>query len=148
MVALSFFLYACRAGDEEGCARLKEAKEPTDAPCADDPFRCSWVALKDKDKVRMDEACTEGVADACVWFLNEYEHDPERARTYLEHACQLGSPMACEELGRRLMPGCTPRREVDEDGVAIDWPCYAPDAAEAAEARAIACEAGFEEACD
>jgi TPR repeat protein len=139
MVALSFLLYACRAGEQEGCARMEESKQPMTAPCAEDPFRCAWTALKAKDKERMDEACTEGVADACTFFLNEYEQEPERARTYLEHSCQLGNPMACMELGRRLSPQC---KEAPEE------PCYAPDADQAAEARTIACEAGFAEACD
>ncbi|HUQ01913.1 MAG TPA: hypothetical protein VM261_05420 [Kofleriaceae bacterium] len=141
LIAISYFLYACKAGDEEGCKRMKEVKEPTDAPCTDDVFRCGWLAYRSHDPARLDEACTEGVADACSWLITSYDraNDLERSRTYLEAACQLGSPMACNELGRRLMPGCKP--EADE-------PCYAPDPAEAAEARTIACEAGFAEACD
>jgi TPR repeat protein len=80
------------------------------------------------------------VADACTFFITKYETegDPARARAYLETACQHGSPLACNELGRRLLPGCAP-----EPGA----PCYPPDPDEAAAARAIACEVGFADAC-
>jgi TPR repeat protein len=138
LITSAFFLYACKSGEEEGCARMRAIKENQVVACEDDAFQCAWVGYKSKDPVRLDEACAHGVADACVWFLDRDDVDPARSRTYLEAACQLGSSLACNELGRRLTPGCQP----NEDG-----PCYAPDPAQAAEARAIACEAGFEEAC-
>jgi TPR repeat protein len=151
LVALVFFLHACNAGDEEGCRRMKEVKEPTDAPCADDVFRCGWLAHRSRDPARLDEACREGVADACSWLITwaDDANDEQQSRTYLEHACQLGSPMACQELGRRLTPGCTPERPLADDGqTPMYFPCYPPDADQAAEARTIACEAGFADACD
>jgi TPR repeat protein len=138
LITSAFFLYACKANEAEGCARMRAIKENQVVACEDDPFQCAWVGYKAKDPVRLDEACAHGVADACVWFLDRDDVDPARSRTYLEAACQLGSSLACNELGRRLTPGCQP----NEDG-----PCYAPDPAQAAEARAIACEAGFAEAC-
>jgi len=67
-----------------------------------------------------------------------FEHEPDKARRYLEAGCQLGSPLLCNELGRRLRPGCRPEP---------DAPCLPPDPDEAAEAREMACEAGFADAC-
>ncbi|MBZ0234041.1 MAG: hypothetical protein K8M05_17055 [Deltaproteobacteria bacterium] len=148
LIAIAFFLYACKQGDEEGCTRMRESKEPMTEPCATDPYRCGWAAYKSHDAARLDEACTLGVADACSSLITTYDDsEPERARTYLERACQLGSPMSCAELGRRLTPGCVPERPLSEDGMPMYFPCYPPDAGQAAEARAIACEAGFAEAC-
>lgn len=147
LIAISFFHYACKAGDEEGCRRMKEVKEPMTASCADDPFRCGWLAARSQDPAQLDAACTEGVADACAFMEHLHVEDTETSRTYLEAACQLGSPLACQELGRRLMPGCEPERPLSEDGQPMYFPCYPPDPVQAAEARAIACEAGFEEAC-
>lgn len=144
LMARSFFMAACRAGEEIGCERDRVLKDPQAvASCEDDVFRCVWVAYKAHDIARLDEACMLGVADACAVVL--YEHDKAgdhaRGRAYLEQSCQLGNPMACQELGRRLTSGCVPAPEDDS-------PCYAPDPAEAAEALLIACEAGFEEACE
>ncbi len=149
LVALAFLHYACEAGEADGCRRMQEVKEPTDAPCADDPFRCGWGAFQSRDLGRLDEACTHGVADACA-SLNTTHDDADdlvRSRSYLEAGCQLGNPMACEELGRRLDPACRPERRLSDDGQPMYFPCFPPDPAQAAEARAIACEAGFEEAC-
>ena len=67
-------------------------------------------------------------------MINHHEGDHDRQRAYLETACQLGSPMACADLGARLAPDCK------ED-------CYPPDRAAAA-ASTIACEVGFIDACD
>lgn len=136
MVALSFYLYACRSGEQGGCDRMAAIKTlaASPAPCDDDPMACAWQALKAQDEARLDRACSLGVADACAFMLDRAEHDPPRARGYLEASCQLGNPMACEELGRRLAPAC------DED-------CYPPDPEAAAEASTIACEVGFAAAC-
>lgn len=87
------------------------------------------------------------MADACSWMEHVHVEDGEKSRTYLEAACQLGSPMACQELGRRLTPGCKPERPLSEDGQPMYFPCHPPDPEQAAEAHAIACAAGFEEAC-
>ncbi len=136
LIALSFFLYACRRGDQAGCDRVAELKAlPATplAPCDDDPMACAWQGYRGKDADQLDHACAAGVADACAWLSERAE--PARQRTYLELSCELGNPMACVELGRRLSPGC------DED-------CYPPDPAAAAAASTIACEVGFTDACD
>ena len=83
---------------------------------------------------KLDDACARGVADACALLSQEYADQPARAHAYVATGCQLGSPMLCQELGRRLDPGCT-------------GDCDPPDPATAATARAMACEAGFGEAC-
>lgn len=140
LIALSFFLYACKSGAEEGCARMKDIKEGPVRPCEEDIFGCAWKGYRGKDSDRLDDACSLGVADACAWLENHYKDDPARARGYLETSCQLGNPMACNELVQRLTAGCKPDPEVGRT-------CYPPDPAEAEEARTIACEAGFEEAC-
>lgn len=139
LIAVTFFVLACRRGEEAGCERnalVKSGAMPE--ACADDPFVCAWIAYKAKDVERLDDACALGVADACAWMIEHYQDDAPRARAYLEMACQLGNPMTCMELGRRLSPGCTP---------APDQPCYPPEPAEAAAARAIACAAGWKDAC-
>lgn len=140
MVATAFFLYACQVGDQEGCTLLDRSKDERPFPCEEDPLRCSWVAFKTKDHEKLADACSLGVADACSWVSLEYEKQGEvaRARAYLETGCQLGSPLMCSELGRRLLPGCKP-----EDNA----PCYPPEPDEAAAALAIACEVGFTDAC-
>ncbi len=138
LVALSFFYYACKGGDQAGCDRKAELKAPMTtppAPCEDDPLACAWQAMRTKDEERFDHACSLGVADACAYMMDATKDDPERARAYLETACQLGNPMTCVELGRRLTPGCT------------EAPCYAPEPQAAAAAWTIACEVGFTEAC-
>jgi hypothetical protein len=149
LTAIVFFAAACKVGDEVACAREKEIKTPMTAPCLDDLFRCAWQAYRSQDLARLEEACTEGVADACSWLIMKADDldDLETSRTYLEHACQLGSPLSCQELGRRLDPRCRPERPRSEDGQPMYFPCFPPDPDQAAEARAIACEAGFAEAC-
>ena len=137
LVALSFFHYACKSGEQAGCDRMAELKAPmTDppAPCEDDPLACAWQALRSKDVERFDHACSLGVADACAYMIQHHEDDPPRARAYLETACQLGNPMACDGLGQALSPDCR------ED-------CYPPDAEAAIAASTIACDVGFAAAC-
>ena len=137
MLALAFFVAACRHGEAAGCDRateLKAAAAPTPTPCAEDPLACAWQARRSHDDGRLDEACAAGVADACIGLLERTSDQPDRQRTYLEIACQLGSPMACDELGRRLSPDCNDA-------------CYPPDPAAAAAASTIACDVGFTEAC-
>lgn len=106
--------------------------------CEQDLFLCAWQAYRRSDESQLDEACSLGVADACAVMFDKSSSDPERARAYLEAACQLVNPMTCKELGSRLAGDCVP---------ALDHPCYQPDPAEAAKAFAIACEAGSEAAC-
>lgn len=137
LVANLFFHYACKRGEQAGCDRFAQLKAPTSAsspPCADDPSACAWRAYRDKDPALLDEACSLGVADACAWMMQHHEADPARARIYLESACELGNPMACLELARRLSPRC------DED-------CYPIDRAQAAIAATVACEVGFDKGC-
>jgi TPR repeat protein len=134
LIAMSYFHYACRAGEQEACERVKTARQAPDGECADDVFRCAWWGYRERDAGLLDESCALGVADACVTMIDLYEDDPVRARTYLEIACQLGNPMTCQELARRLRPGCQPGAE---------GPCYPPEPEEAEDADLIACEAGF-----
>ncbi len=137
LVALSYLLFACQEGEQEGCARMAVVKDKArpEGPCDDDVFRCAWWSYIRKDEVMLDQVCALGVADACAHLEYANQGDPARARTYLEIACQLGNPMTCRELARRLTPGCRPSND--------DGPCYRPDPAEAEAARTIACEAGF-----
>ena len=138
LVALAFFVYACKHGEQTGCDRRDQLKAPATSPparCEDDPLQCAWQAMRTKDTERLDQACSLGVADACTPMIEASEGDPERQRTYLETACQLGSPMACADLGARLAPDCK------ED-------CYPPDPELAREASTIACDVGFTDACD
>jgi hypothetical protein len=124
-----YFFQACRIGDAASCARYFALREPSELPCAADPFACGWRATQGDDAVRLDEACSLGVADACA-VLAWNETDDTFDRGYLEAACQLGSPLSCRDLARRTSPDC------EED-------CYEPDELEATAAFAIACEAGW-----
>lgn len=134
LMAISYFMYACRSGEPEGCARMEATKVKPEGPCEDDVFACGWWGYRQKDEGVLDDACAAGMADACAWMIDASKGNPARERGYLEIACQLGNPMTCQELARRLSPGCKPEP---------DLPCYAPEPAEAEAARTIACEAGF-----
>jgi len=129
MVAIMFFFAACRGGVAEACAKLDEAKQPMNRPCRDDPFVCATAAGRARDAPRLHEACTLGVADACL-TLTLIDEDPSHERGYIERACQLGTPRACLELAARLRPGCQPGPQRN---------CYPPDEAQAAAAREIGC---------
>lgn len=135
MVGIVFFSYACSAGEREACEHLKVLRELGAAACGPDgdPLGCAWHASRSHDPADQARACELGVADACAFFAVDAP-DPGAARVYLERGCQLGSPMVCAELGRRLLPDC------DQD-------CYPPDPVQAAAASTIACEAGDEHAC-
>lgn len=134
MIATVFFLQACAIGDADGCERTYSKTLPAEEPCASDPFGCTVDATERQDLDRLDDACSLGVGDACSMLSWQYRDDPERSRAYLETACQLGLPMACEGLARSLSPDCQPGDLVD---------CYPPDELEASEARAISCRAGW-----
>lgn len=139
LFALIFFVKACRAGDRTGCERVEFLKNGSGVvDCTNDPYACAWRAYRADDEPGLDEACTNGVADACAAMTSKYEDEPETARPYLERACQLGNPMTCEELGRRLSIGCvaTPA-----------GPCYPADPAQARASLEIACAAGWTKAC-
>jgi len=134
IIAVTFFLQACRIGDPAGCERLDELKAPSQLDCERDPFACSYTALRTQNQELHDQACSLGAADSCSfmsWFTKD---DVELSRAYLEQACQLGLPMACAELGHRLQPGC-----VESD----QRTCYAPDPAEASTVLEIGCTAGW-----
>lgn len=136
-ISILFHLEACRKGEQDGCTRQRAFDGPLGGRCEEDPVLCTHVALRDKDLELLDQACAAGVSDACAFMMRE-EDDPARIRMYLETACQLGGTGMCNELARRLSDDCVPTEEL---------PCYPPDEAQAREARAIACEAGFAEAC-
>ena len=135
LIAITFFLQACRIGDPTGCERLDALKEPPSVPCAEDPFACGWWAYRSNDAALLDEACTQGVGDACAARSHQTHDDIGRARSYLESACQHGNPMTCMELAHRLSADCVP----DELRS-----CYPPDAAQARAALEIACSAGWD----
>ncbi len=137
LIVMSFYFYACKHGEQAGCDRRDALKAPAadpPTPCADDPMACAWQGSRAKDPARLDQACAHGVADACAWMAHHHEADPARARVYFEAGCELGSPLVCDELARRLSPDC------DED-------CYPSDPAAALAAATIACEVGFDDAC-
>jgi TPR repeat protein len=138
LAASVYFLNACLIGDAEGCERIYESDEEPKRSCDSDPFACGRHAMATLDRGLLDEACSAGVADACSMMLRFTRDDPDTSRAYLEAACQLGMPMACEEVGRSLSPGC----------VVGDFQyCYSPDLAEAQAAYKMACEAGWASAC-
>jgi hypothetical protein len=143
LVGQLFFASGCKHGEALACARKAQLEEAIRdgserVSCEEDLFLCAWQAYRRKNEDQLDEACSLGVADACGVMSERSSGEPDRARAYLEAACQLGYPLACQELGVRLSPDCEP---------AADAPCYPPDPAEAAKALAIACEAGWDEAC-
>jgi hypothetical protein len=134
IVAVTFFLQACRIGDPTGCERIDELRSPSKLDCERDPFACSYTALRTENHELHDQACLLGAADSCAmmsWFAKD---DVDLSRAYLEQACQLGLPMACAELGHRLQKRCV------ESDVRT---CYAPDASEARAALQIGCAAGW-----
>lgn len=139
LIANTFFMQACRIGDADGCDRYYRLRAGSDEPCDQDPFGCEWRAYRSHDPVLADQACSLGAADACLTASDLANADPERARSYLEKACQLGNAAACMELGARLGPGCTPTPT---------RVCYPEDAAESRAALEMACDAGWAEACD
>jgi TPR repeat protein len=139
LIANVFFMQACRIGDGGGCERFYALHEPSDAPCDEDAFACAWRAYRSHDPALADQACSLGAADACVVVAELATTDPDRARTYLERACQLGSAAVCMELGLRLAPGCTP---------GATQICYAPDPTQSEAAFQMACSAGWAAACD
>jgi hypothetical protein len=134
MAGWVFFLRACELGDAEACARADQIKHPGGQPCADDPYVCAFRAVRNRDRHELDHACALGVSDACA-FLNLWgDKEALLSRALLETECQLGAANACGALAMRLEPDCD--RAVAEQ-------CYAPDPAQAREARAIACAAGW-----
>ena len=139
LIANVFFMQACRIGDDDGCERFYGLKAPSDAACDDDPFGCEWRAYRSHDPALADQACSLGAADACVVASDLAKADPERARTYLERACQLGSAAVCMELGLRLAPDCT---------ASAAQICYPSDPTQSAAAFQMACSAGWTAACD
>jgi hypothetical protein len=96
--------------------------------------RCMARARRTDDLAALDHLCAGGMADACVVAGVAYLDEPIGLRGYLTAACQAGGTPACFELARRLTPTCT-------------GDCMGPDAAQAEVAAAIACDAGFADAC-
>jgi hypothetical protein len=136
LVGIVFFVRACRLGDAEACKRADELRHPPSAqtaPCDTDVYLCAWRAYRAEDPVELDQACSLGVADACL-FMVRHTDNPQLARAYVETACQLGAAEICGILAMRLQPDCDPEKA---EG------CYPPDAAQAREALAIACAAGW-----
>lgn len=135
LILLTFYMRGCKGGEQAACKRQEQlGKEAAAVACKDDLMACAWQGYRAKDATILDEACRLGVADACAFFLGDEGLDVARQRTYLERACQLGNPMACEELANRLSPTC-----------AKD--CYEPDRDAAKAAATIACDVGFDVAC-
>lgn len=132
-IARWFYGAGCQLGDGEACARAAQIRAGSD-DCDGDRLACMARARRTDDLVVLDHLCASGTADACVVAGIAYLDEPVALRGYLTAGCQAGGTTACLELARRLAPSCT------ED-------CMAPDAAQAEVAAAIACEAGFAEAC-
>jgi TPR repeat protein len=142
-IAIVFFGKACDLGNAEACAYRKRIDEPL-SRCADDPFLCGWKAMKTNDLAMYEEACDLGAGDACSsvsFFGGDKQGDLVKSQLYLEKACQLGLPMACQGLADRLSESC---ESLEGDVVRS---CFPVDEALAASARAIACEAGWGDGC-
>jgi hypothetical protein len=137
MVVVGVYHRGCELGSIPACERVRELRDPTRpiaALCADDPVACAWAGMRAKDRDALDQACGDGVADACAYVVYQLAEDDPAKRDYLVVACELGNAMACEYLATALSPACT------ED-------CLPPDPVQAAAAALIACEAGFTEVC-
>lgn len=155
VIAIAYFVQACRLGDASACARERDlnGSAPMTVPCEDDPVRCALAGMRiDGDPALIERACAAGVADACghAYMLlrtaaTDAPADLVRERGYLERGCQLGNPMICAELGRRLSPSCGTGCRPGEDCTA---PCFPVEPAAAATALEMACLAGFIDACD
>lgn len=146
LISTLFFGKACDLGEREACAYMKKVENAATARCSDDAFICGWKAVRTHELATYEESCAMGVADSCSavsFFGGDKLDDPAKSQTYLEKACQLGLPMACQALADRLSASCEPR-EIGDDQVT---PCYPVDEALAAEARAIGCEAGWGDGC-
>jgi hypothetical protein len=131
---LMFLLAACKRGEASACQRVEALKQPFKGTCADDPIACATHALRAQDRYLLGQACEAGVAETCAW-LGKNVGNADARRRYLEASCQLGRAAACADLGKRLSPSCT------------GADCFAPDAEQAAAAMAIACAAGYADAC-
>jgi len=151
LIAILFFAKACDAGDRDACAYRDKLKGVgTPQRCDEDPFACGWRAMRTNDLTTYDQACMLGVADACSavsYFGGDETNDLAKSQTYLEKACQLGAPMACQGLAERLAPDCEPKRLTNVDGEESWSVCYAIDEALAEQARVIGCEAGWGKGC-
>lgn len=147
MIATVFFVKACHLGDRDACAYMEKVQgAPPQQRCADDPFVCSWRAMRTQDLALFDEACALGVGDACSWISHlggDKLDDAAKSQIYLEKACQLGVPQACAGLANRLSRECEPQELGDE----LVTPCYPIDEGLAEQARAIGCEAGWGAGC-
>ena len=132
-IARWFFGAGCEFGDAAACARAAQIRAGSD-DCDGDRLACMARARRTDDLAAFDHLCAGGVADACAVAGLAYLAQPIALRGYLTAGCQAGGTPACLELARRLAPSCTAD-------------CMAPDAAQAEVAAAIACDAGFAEAC-
>lgn len=131
---LMFLLAACKRGDAAACQRMEVLKQPFTGTCATDPTACALHSLRTQDRYQLGQACEAGVAETCAW-LGKNVGNADARRRYLESACQLGNAAACADLGRRLAASCG-----GDD-------CFPTDAEQAAAALAIACAAGYADAC-
>jgi hypothetical protein len=131
LIGISFIARACALGDQAACARRDAARTAT-TPCESDPWACSFRASLTQDAALHEQACALGAAESCQ--ILAATADPATARALVETGCQLGNPISCMALAHQLAPSCQPQPHE---------PCFPPDASEAAEARAIACEAGW-----
>ena len=132
-IARWFFGAGCERGDAAACARAAQIRTGSDA-CDVDRLACMARARRTDDLAALDHLCAGGMADACVVAGVAYLDEPIGLRGYLTAACQAGGTPACFELARRPTPTCT-------------GDCMGPDAAQAEVAAAIACDAGFADAC-
>lgn len=150
LMAILFFAKACDLGDREACVYQEMLRGGAAQRCDEDSFACGWRATRTMDLAVLDEACTHGVGDACAFasFIGgDQANDLAKSQAYLEKACQLGLPMACQGLADRLSPDCEPKRFTSEDGKDTWSVCYAIDEALAEQARVIGCEAGWGNGC-
>ena len=132
-IARWFYGAGCQLGDGEACARAAQIRAGSD-DCDGDRLACMARARRSDNLVAFGHLCAGGMADACVVAGLAYLDEPVALRGYLTAGCQAGGTPACVELARRLTPTCV-------------GDCFAADAAQAEVAAAIACDAGFAEAC-
>lgn len=134
LIARTYFIQACRIGDPTGCERADELDPKSGLSCEQNAVACTLRGLVTHNPELLEDACTRGVADACSILSSFVEGDVDRARGLLARSCQLGFPLACLALGKRLSADCVTTESI---------PCFPPDPDQATAALAIARAAGW-----
>ncbi|MEM9046219.1 MAG: hypothetical protein AAGC81_16160 [Pseudomonadota bacterium] len=121
-LAFGFFLFACMAGDDLGCARFRNSQ---------------WLEIRQSaypgpypDVPHFLRRCEEGLASACsalgslyrYGYRSDVEKDEERGIAYMSRACILGDEKACgrSRLKKPTLDDITSGCDAD-DRVACYW---------------------------